>query len=181
MKNKKENFSFAKWLTNRDIEKLVTLFGLELMEGKDDPTKKRIIRGKDKDGYHIVAFCRNVKKEDADNALKKELFKSPTFKKFTQPIANAIAMLSMATGGSSWSGLFNNDVILNFDDFFVQELFSLKDEKEQIEYCRSLTKIYQTYMKQKFGTFYNGKKAAKYKSLYKEIKEKEEQNQENFE
>ena len=48
------------------------------------------------------------------------------------------------------------------------------DEDEAININRNLTKNYQCYMKEKFGSFYVNMKKAYIKKLYKEDKNKEE-------
>ncbi|MBO7508482.1 MAG: hypothetical protein J6T39_02425 [Clostridia bacterium] len=46
---KKENFSFVKWLTNRDIEKILEPLNIEIMEKEEENgnLKKRITLFKD--------------------------------------------------------------------------------------------------------------------------------------
>ncbi len=63
------------------------------------------------------------------------------------------------------------------DDFFMMECVSLKiDKDEEIAFDRELTKNYQKYMLNKFGTFYKDKKTAYIKKLNK-IEKTQQENQ----
>ncbi|MCR5553583.1 MAG: hypothetical protein K6F08_02450, partial [bacterium] len=72
----------------------------------------------------------------------------------------------------------NNTVVLDFDDFFLQEAFSFKSQEDEIKYDKQLTKVYQQYMSEKFGRHYNDMKRAHYQKLYKEIRNEENEQQE---
>ena len=176
---KKNSFCFVKWLTNRDVEKIVELLGYEIMPKKDNPDKKRIYRNKDKDGNHIHVFCKDLISIEAKRAVEKELLQVDAFRDMMKQIGVISAMLGMMNGGSDYSfGQMNDIIILDISDFFVFEQLSLKDDKAQIENNRRMIKIYQDYMSKKFGRFYNGMKSAEYKRVHKEVREEEAQNKE---
>ena len=166
---KKEKFSFVKWLTTKDIEKIATSLNLEIMNKKDDETKKRILRHKDEDGYHITVFCKDLKQIEANAEMSKFLMGLPRFRNIATSMMLSMAMLSGATSFFE----ANNMVILKFDDFFLQETLSLKSEDEQLENDRHMTKVYQKYMSQKFGSHYTDMKRAYYKKLYQQYREEE--------
>lgn len=173
---KKEEFSFVKWLTTRDVEKIVDKLGLELMTSPDTG-KKRISKYKDSEtnNYCILAFCKHkeVENDETDSALK-GISLSNNMKK----LLVTMAATSFAFGGGAYSDCFDN-VILRFEDFFLYEVLSLKFGDELEEFNRNAIKVYQNYMKEKFGTHYVHMKRAKYKKLYEEIRKDKENEQQN--
>lgn len=178
MKNNK--FSFVRWLTNRDVEKLVQAFGYEVMTQKDNPDKPRISRYKDKETgeNHIHVFCKDLISMEARKVAMEGLREIGVFRDMLNQIGMISAMLG-AMGGSDYSfGQMNDIVMLDITDFFVFEELSLKEEQEQIDNNRRMIKIYQNYMSKKFGRFYNGMKSAEYKRVHKEVREEEAQKQE---
>ena len=167
--------SFVKWLTNRDVEKIAKLVGLKLMEKDEDDNKQRIIRYKKEDGYHLIAFCNYLPSEEIDQENQDFMMKVPEYKQLCKSFLLAAGIF--ASLGGDYYGQ-NNTVVLDFDDFFLQEAFSLKEKDEQIEYNRNLTKVYQQYMSEKFGRHYNDMKRACYQKLYKEIRNEGNEQQE---
>lgn len=180
MKNKK--FSFVKWLTNRDVEKLVEKLGYEIMNKKDDPDKKRISRFTDKDGYkHISVFCKDLISMEAEGEMYKALSKNKSFGNMMRKVGAVYSMLGAIAGGSDYSYPYSyssNFIWLDITDFLVLENMSLKKEEDNVENARRMTKIYQDYMSKKFGRFYNGMRNADIKRTYKEAREEEAKNKE---
>lgn len=173
MKNKK--FSFVKWLTNRDIEKILAPLNIEIMKKKNSD-KLRIIRG---DGA-ITVFCKDNnpnEEKDMRDSIMREMMQHPTFRGFMSRILTVNALVSSMNPESSFSQ-YDNTLILRFEDYCLIESMSLKSEEKQIEFDRKLTKHYQEYMSKKFGRFYNGMKAAALKKSYKEAREEEAKNKE---
>lgn len=149
-----QKFSFVRWLTTRDIEKIVGSLGLEVMTHKNNPDKKMITRYKNESGYHIGVFCRDLNKVETDMGLG----------------------WFIATPYDSEFNRSKNIVILNFDDFFLLEQLPAKSEDEAFEYNAKLTFVYQQYMKEKFGRHYIDMKRAHYQKLHQEVRaEKSEQ------
>ena len=179
---KKENFSFVKWLTNRDIEKILEPLNIEIMEKEDENgnLKKRITRFKDENGNRsIVVFCKNNNYDEtkqAKDAIMKEMMQIPALKKMMSNVIMISAMLGSLNPESNFSQ-YNDMLILKFEDYFLTESLSLKTEDEQIDFDRKLTNNYQNYMSKKFGRFYNSMKSAHYKKLHKQFRD--EQQQEN--
>lgn len=173
---KKEKFSFVKWLTTRDIEKITISLGLEIMS-KDNENKKRISRHNDEDGYHIIVFCKDLKQIEANVEKSKFLMGLPEFRNIATSMMMSMAMLAGASEGQTSFFEANNVVVLKFDDFFLQETLSLKSEDEQLENDRHMTKVYQKYMSQKFGSHYTDMKRAHYKKLYQQYREEEKANE----
>ena len=177
MKNKK--FSFVRWLTNRDIEKILAPLNIEIMKKKNSD-KLRILRGKDENGDRVITvFCKDNnpnEEKDLQDSIMREMMQHPTFRGFMSKILTVTALVSSMNPESSFSQ-YDNTLILRFEDYFLTESLSLKSEDKQIEFGRKLTKHYQEYMSKKFGRFYNSMKGAYYKKLYKEDREKT-QNQE---
>ena len=169
----KESFSFAKWLTNRDIEKIAELLGLEIML-KNDTTKKRILRHKDENGYHIRVFCTDIKQVEADKEIQKTLQGFPSCKKLAGQIFMINAMFASLGNTNSFAEI-KNMVMLEFDDFFLTECLSMKNEEELFKFNSKLTSVYQNYMTEKFGRHYTDMKKAHYKKLHKQIREEEEE------
>lgn len=177
-KGKKQNFSFIKYLTNRDIEKILTPLNIEIMKRKNSD-KLRILRGKDENGNrYITVFAKDNNPDETKemrDVVMKEMMKLPSFRGFMANIfMSSVILQSMNPGFSQ----FDNTVILRFEDYFLTEGLSLKTEEQKLEFDRKLTKNYQNYMTKKFGRFYNSMKSAYYKKLHKEIREEEAQNQE---
>ena len=174
MKNK---FSFTKWLTKRDIEKILAQFNIELNNermDKDGNLLNPIVRGTDKDGRHrIFVFCVDKNQQKHDEELSKFLYEnSAEFRK----LKNQISMiLAYAQGiNSNFDTYARRDkIVLEFDDFMITESLSLKNEQEQFEFDKMLTNGYQKYMANKFGRFYYNMKAGYMKSLNREIKVEE--------
>ena len=177
---KKEKFSFVKWLTTRDIEKITEKLGLEIMNEPNNPDKKRILKGKDEEGYHITVFCKDLKYYDKDDEYSKitrdisnRFMGIPEFRKLTTAALLAATVLAGASHSGTSFFEANKMVVLKFDDYFLQEQLSMKNEDELNKYDRHLTKEYQKYMSQKFGRHYTDMKRAYYKQLYKEAREEE--------
>ena len=183
---KKENFSFVKWLTNRDVEKILNSMGIELLTDNYDrngnllkPIKK--YRDKETGKYRIIVKCqlnedlidKNNELNDfvlpskLKNAIKDILFKS------------SIVFASMPLMNSFSSYFDDSRLILEINDFYICELLSLKLEEEQVKFDRVLTKGYQSYMTKKFGRFYNCMKSAAIKKAIAEEKENHEEEKEN--
>lgn len=178
MKNKK--FSFVRWLTNRDIEKILAPLNIEIMKKKNSD-KLRILRGKDENGDRVITvFCKDNnpnEEKDLQDSIMREMMQHPTFRGFMSKILTVTALVSLMNPESSISQ-YDNTLILRFEDYFLTESLSLKSEDKQIEFGRKLTKHYQDYMSKKFGRFYNGMKSAEYKRVHKEVREEEAQKQE---
>ena len=179
MKNKK--FSFVKWLTNRDVEKLVEELGYEIMP-QEESKNKVISRYKDKETgeNHIHVFCKDLISIEARKVAMDGLRKIGAFRDMMNRIGLFTAMLGVMSGDSdnSFSKL-NDMIILDISDYFIFEHLSLKDDQAQIENNRRMIKIYQDYMTKKFGRFYNGMKSAEYKRFHKQIREEESKEAEN--
>ena len=166
---KKEKFSFVKWLTNKDVEKILNLVGFEVLTDEKNPDKKRINKYKDEDGYKIYVYCKNVKQMKEDLEITKALASTEIGKKF----------VPLIVGGMFGEYGINGPTLLAFEDFTLYELLSLRlDEEETVKFNRYLTKVYQNYMKQKFGRYYIDMKRAYCKKLYKEIREENKENNE---
>ena len=183
---KKEKFSFVKWLTDRDIEKILKSLGYEIMEKEDKNgvLKKRILRGKYDNGErNIIVFCKDLeyaeKRAKMDDAMREIIMQSPELRHMMSNILMTSALLGAANpdGFSKWSEM-SSMAILKFDDFFLTENLSTKSEEEQLENDRRMTRAYQKYMTQKFGRFYNSMKSGYFKKLHKEIREEEQKQEE---
>ena len=178
----KKDFCFTKFLTNRDIDKILDSVGIELVKNqynRDGELLKPIIRMKDEDGKTIITVrCQfNEKMKEAMEYDKKDKINIP------QSLKNILllsAMVSTLLGASSWSK-YDDMMMLRFEDFLLYEVLSLKDEKTQIEFGRMLTNKYQHYMKEKFGKFYMYKEAAYIKKLRKEVKGQKENEEKTLE
>lgn len=170
---KKERFSFVKWLTTRDIEKITEKLGYEILPQKDNPDKKGILRGKDENGYHLTVYCRDLNKSEENALINSFLMGMPGFRRLATSMMAMAATLAGASEDATSIWEANTIVLLRFDDFFLQETFSLKNEDKQIEIGKRLTKEYQNYMTKKFGRHYTDMKRAYYKQLYKQHREEE--------
>ena len=157
---KKNEFCFAKWLTNKDIENILKLNEIEL--NKDFPSP--ISRFVDDDGFTTII----VKGRKIDSETKAA---NSVISKISQ---------SMAFG----MGINNYDIantIFEIDDYTMVEFsLSLFGEEQCIEYNKKLTKNYQQYMQKKFGEFYKSRKSAYIKRLNREAKKQQEQNEEQL-
>lgn len=169
MKNK---FSFVQWLTNRDVEKIVELLGYEIMPQTDNPNKKRISRYKNEE-HHIIVFCKDLISMENKKQKYSFLNKSDAGRNLIKNIGMVSLMLGVMDADNNYDKM-NDAIILDITDFLVMESLSLKNEDEQIENARRMTKIFNNYMSKKFGRFYNGMKAAEIKKIYKEAREEKE-------
>ena len=176
MKNKK--FSFVRWLTKKDIEKLVKLLDYEIIPNRDDLKYKSIRRSKDKEGhYHIYIECKDLIAIETKERFTKFLSNSETFKNAMRRGGLFAAVLASALGDYPSYSVYDDDIItLDITDFKINEL-SYKSQDKVSENNERMTKQYNKYMVEKFGRFYNGMKAAALKKSYKEDREKT-QNQE---
>ena len=170
----RDNNSFVEWLTNRDLEKITSSLNLEIMNEEENANKKRIMRFRDEDGPYIIVFCKDSQREEENADMAYSMMRGPKIMQFA-----ATMMATSSIGGHSF---FEDSsiVILRFDDFFLQEGLSLKTEQEEIEYNNYLTKVYQGYMSQKFGSHYIDMKRAHYQKLYKELREEENKEMEEL-
>ena len=182
---KKEKFSFVKWLTSRDIEKILSLLNYEILKKEDENGnfKKRILKTKDEEGRHIIVFCKDLEyaknRSKINDAMKEVISQSPKLRNLMTNIFMTMAMFGAVN--SDGFSKYNDIAILRFDDFFLTETLSLKSEEDQLENDRRLTKTYQQYMSQKFGRFYNSMKSAYYKKLHQEARKEEQSEQRNDE
>ena len=173
-----KKFSFVKHLTKRDVEKIVENVGLEIDVNREDVNGNPLnplMRGTDEDGRsYIMAFCVDNKKIEETKKLHKYMYEnSPAFREFSQKLAILSGALAGFGGFSDnpYSAM-NGKVMLRFDDFTLTECFSLKPEQEELEFDRMMTGIYQNYMVEKFGRFYNNMKAGYIRTLNMEEKKK---------
>ena len=166
---KKNSFSFVKWLTTRDIEKIVDRMGFEVLS-QEDSNKKKIIKYKDeKTGeYNIIVFCK-PNKEESEKIGK--AFSEIAKTKIGKNLILTTRILGIAGGMLHYDYMGNT--ILRFEDFFAYETLSIRYGEELDEFNSQTTKIYQNYMKEKFGKFYTSMKSAAYKKLYAEIRQEE--------
>ena len=176
---KKEDFSFVKWLTKKDVKNILNNVGIELVEdhyNNNGKLVKSISKFKEEDGKtSVVVRCRFI--ENLNNSFKNDDDKINLSSKLKTDVA-LIAMFSTLFGASSFSK-YDSMMMLKLEDFFCYEILSIKSEEDEINFGRMLTKNYQEYMTKKFGDFYNCKKLAYIKKLNKEAKE-QEQEQENL-
>lgn len=164
-----KKFSFVKHLTKRDVEKILGEIGLELdaeRYDREDNKLASLIRGTEEDGRgFIIVFCVDRKKQEDERQASKFLYeKSDTYRKFVNGLS-ALSMTSPSFGGLMDSYLSDGKVILKIDDFTITEGFSLKSEQEELDYDLMMTGIYQKYMVEKFGRFYNNMKAGYIRKL----------------
>ncbi len=149
----KPSLSFVKWLTKRDVEKILEQNGYEINYDLPTPYSKF----KSEDGYYyIYVKCTKNKLSESEMALS-------MVKKY---------MLENNPYVSS-NYLDQNVTILEFSDFMLSEFVVSFDEDEATNINRNLTKNYHKYMVEKFGTFYNNMKKAYIKKLYNEDKKNE--------
>ena len=180
----KKEFCFTKFLTNRDIEKILTSVGMELIKdqyNKNGDLLKPIIRSKDEDGKtNIIVRCRfneETKEKMSQENDKIIMNLSPELKKILFPM-----FMFSSLGNFGRYSKYSDMMMLQFEDFVLYEILSLKDDDEQIKFGRMLTSKYHDYMKEKFGKFYVYKEAAYIKKLRKEAREEsadESQKEEN--
>ena len=132
---KKQGFSFVKWLTNRDIQKILAPMNLEIMEKDDGSKKLRILREKDENGTRfITVFCKNNNDEYINDLTQ--------FPYLGGMFSNALMVGTVlgTMGENSNFSKYNNDMVLRIDEFYITEMFSLKPEEEQEEFDRKLTR-----------------------------------------
>ena len=174
---KKQEFSFVKWLTIRDIQKILETMNLEITKKDDGSNKLKITRAKDENGHrYITVFCkyRTVDEtQDIKDDLLKEMAKTPAFGGMMSNIMMTSAVVGTLNQGFDFSN-FDDVVMLRIDDFYIVEELSLKPEKEQNEFDKKLTRNYQDYMTKKFGRFYNSMKGAYIKKMRKQVQEEQE-------
>lgn len=174
----KNNFSFVKWLTNRDVEKILNSMSIEILSdtyNRDGKKIKAIRRLKEKDTglHHILVRCRlnedllNENNKDMSNFMIPQKLKSEIAKVLFPGLAMMSALFS-----DSMSYYDGSMMILEINDFYISEFLSLKPEEEQIKFGRTLTKGYQKYMTQKFGRFYNSMKSAAIKKAIAEERQR---------
>ena len=151
----KPSFSFVKWLTKRDVEKILEKNGYEINYNLPSPYSKF----KGDDGYYYI-FVKCTKKISTE--MEKDL---NIAKEFMSKKSLCIPF-----------DFFNkNHVLLEFSDFMLTEqLVAYLDENEAININKNLTRTYQNYMKEKFGSFYVNMKKAYIKKLYQEDKNDKE-------
>lgn len=171
----KNEFNFAKWLTKKDIAKILDSVGLELLENsynRNGELIKPVSKIKtDDDKCEFIVRCRY--NEEKLKEIEKYKINNDSLLKSTKSmlLATSVAMSFFA---GSYNSINGNDFLLKFEDFFCYELLSTKNEEDEIKFGRMLTKNYQDYMSKKFGSFYKTKRNSYYKKLNK--LEKEEQN-----
>ena len=173
MKKNNKKFSFVKWLTNRDIEKLVEAFGCELMDKENCIGKQNITRVKDEDGYnHILVYCIDTVAIEAKNIIKGFFRKNSEFRDM---MLDLDLMLIALNNGAPPRYSVDDFYIMTIDitDFFVfgERVFDQNDNQKARN--AEMTDIYQKYMTKKFGRFYTGMKSAEYKRV-KQAKEEEQ-------
>lgn len=178
MKNKK--FSFVRWITKKDIEKLVKLLGYEIVPNidEDDLKYRSIRRFKDEKGhYHIHVECKDLITIETKKHFAEIISETETFKDLMRRGGLFAAALAATLVNYSTFSELDNIIILDITDFYIEEL-SLKSPNLIEENSERMTKEYRKYMVEKFGRFYNGMKSAALKKLYKEVREEEAQNKE---
>ena len=175
----KNNFSFVKWLTKRDVEKILNSMGIEILDDTYNREGKKIkairkLKEKDTGVYHIIVKCKlnedllnESNKEMSDFVLPQKL-KSEIGKILFPKLAIVLALFS-----DSMRYFDGSMMMLEINDFYISEFLSLKPEDEQIKFGRALTKGYQKYMAGKFGRFYNSMKSAAIKKAIAEEKQKQ--------
>ena len=180
-KNIDKKFHFTKWLTNRDIEKIVKELGYEIVTKKDDTTGKdklRIIRSKTDEGYSIIVFCKDLIMMKEKSMINDILCSSKELGKI-YALNTMLSAIALGMGMNNDFVEASNTIILNIDDYFIMESMSLKDEDAERENDRRMSKIYQGYMSKKFGKFYNNMKRAHYKTLHKELRKEDSEKELN--
>ena len=143
---KKTEFSFVNWLTKKDIINILEPIGIELLEGKFDAKGKPIksVSRMRVDGKtEILVRCKynEAKLEEMQKYKAKVNYLPDSLK----AILFSSAMLFSSSAGS-YNSVSRNDFLLKFEDFFCYELLSLKNEADEVEFGRTLTKNYQEYM-----------------------------------
>lgn len=167
----KNEFNFTKWLTKKDIVNILNSVGIELLENnynRNDELVKAISKIKTDDGkYELIVRCRfnqeNTNDFNKTNPVME--FLNEKYPSIQKHLLGILSFNGLCTGG--YNSVLGNDFILKFEDFFCYELFSTKNEEDEVEFGRMLTKNYQEYMTKKFGSFYKAKRNSYYKKLNK--------------
>ena len=144
----KPSFSFVKWLTKKDVIKILEQNGYVINEDLPNPYSK--FKGDDGYYYIIVKCTKTVlsKFDEFKNKLYSHMF-------------------------NGYVPEMDNISLLEFSDFMLTEFLVTINEEETIKNTKQLTANYQKYMVEKFGKFYLNMKKAYIRKLNKEI-EKEE-------
>ena len=179
---KKEKFSFVKWLTNRDVEKILNSMGIEILKNeynREGKKLKPITKHKDKETGLYRALVRCQLNEDLLNENNKQMSDFFLPKKLKQELVKTLfpkmaVVMAMPFFSESMRYYDGSLMMLEINDFYISEFLSLKPEEEQIKFGRALTKGYQHYMTKKFGRFYNSMKSAAIKKAIAEDKANEE-------
>ena len=156
--------TYVEKLSQEDVEKILEVIGLEINNERYDRYGEELapmIRGADEEGEnHINVFCVNRKEQKLSSEIAKYMYEnSPAFKAFYDNILTASVVVSSFGGFGGFGGWGSNpysssNVILDFTDFTLTEILSLKEEKDWLEYNSMMTEVYNKYMEEKFGKEY---------------------------
>ncbi len=164
----KNEFNFTKWLTKKDIVKILNSVGIELLENhhnRNGELVNPVSKIKTDDGkYEFIVRCRF--NEEKLKQLKQNGVKIDFMPKSLKIVLLAMSSL-LAPFAGSYNSINGDDFLLKFEDFFCYEVFSTKNQEDEVEFGRMLTKNYQEYMIKKFGSFYKTKRNSYYKKLNK--------------